>query len=240
MSPGSPALQRPPTAEAIRLPTRRSLSEDVYQALVTMLMDRVISPGSPITIDDLARRLSVSPTPIRESLSRLEAEGLVYRQQNRGFFSSAELTRAEVDELFQLRQLLEPWNAAEAARRRTEDSAAALTELFEAFDFREVGSDYPRYRAMLEHDASLHDHIAAMAGNGQIRAALTRTHAHLHLFRLQNRASGLAETQAEHHQIVKAVVDGDAAAARSAMTRHLRLARRRFPTVRGDDDVHDR
>lgn len=219
------------SAEVISLPARRSLSEDVYQALVTMLMDRVIPPGSPITIDDLARRLSISPTPIRESLTRLEAEGLVYHEQHRGFFSSDELTRAEVDELFQLRQLLEPWNAAEAARRRTDASAAALTEVFRAFNFSEAGPDYPHYRAMLEHDATFHDHIAAMAGNHQIRVALSRTHAHLHLFRLRDRAIGLAETEAEHRTLVAAVVSGDVTAARSAMTTHLRLARRRFPTA---------
>lgn len=218
-------------AEVITLPARRSLSEDVYQALVTMLMDRVIPPGSPITIDDLARRLSTSPTPIRESLTRLEAEGLVYREQHRGFFSSAELMRAEVEDLFQFRQLLEPWNAAEAARRRTDASAAALTEVLAAFDFGEAGPDYPHYRAMLEHDATLHDQIAAMAGNERIRAALTRTHAHLHLFRLQDRATGLAETQSEHRRLVTAIVSGDVTAARSAMTTHLRLARRRFPTA---------
>jgi DNA-binding GntR family transcriptional regulator len=217
--------------DVITLPVRRSLSEDVYQALVTMLMDRVIPPGAPITIDDLARRLSISPTPIRESLARLEAEGLVYRQQNRGFFSSAELTGAEVDQLFQLRQLLEPWNAAEAARRRTDASAAELTEVFAAFDFSEAGPDYPHYRALLEHDAALHDQIAAMAGNQQIRAALSRTHAHLHLFRLRHRTSGLLETQAEHRRLVEAVVAGDVAAARAAMNTHLRLARRRFPSA---------
>ena len=57
-----------------------------------------------------------------------------------------------------------------------------------------------------------------MAGNEQIRAALSRTHAHLHLFRLRDRASGLAEPQAEHRQLVAAVVAGVVTAARSAMT----------------------
>ena len=121
---------RPADGEVISLPVRRSLSDDVYQALVTMLMDRVIPPGEPITIDDLARRLSVSPTPIRESLARLESERLVYREQHRGYFSSPELTERGVDDLFQFRLLLEPWNAAEAARLRTSDSAAGLEEAF--------------------------------------------------------------------------------------------------------------
>ena len=213
----------------VSLPVRRSLSDDVYQALVTMLMDRVIPPGAPITIDDLARRLSVSPTPIRESLARLESEGLVYREQHRGYFSTRELTEKGVDDLFQLRLLLEPWNAAEAARRRTDESAAALEEAFASFDFRTVGQDYSNYKTMLEHDARLHDHIAGMTGNSQIRNALSRTHAHLHLFRLRNRAKGLAETQAEHRALVDAIVAGDVSASRTAMTSHLKSARIRFP-----------
>jgi DNA-binding GntR family transcriptional regulator len=220
----------------ISLPVRRSLSDDVYQALVTMLMDRVIPPGEPITIDDLARRLSVSPTPIRESLARLESEGLVYREQHRGYFSSPELTERGVDDLFQFRLLLEPWNAAEAARRRTGASAAGLQEAFASFDFRTVGEDYSQYRLLLEHDARLHGYIAEMAGNTQIRNALNRTHAHLHLFRLRNRAAGLEETQAEHGALVDAIVAGDAAASRTAMTAHLRSARHRFPAEPGDDE----
>lgn len=220
----------------ISLPVRRSLSDDVYQALVTMLMDRVVPPGSPITIDDLARRLSVSPTPIRESLARLESEGLVYREQHRGYFSSRELTERGVDDLFQFRLLLEPWNAAEAARRRTATSAAGLEEAFASFDFRTVGQDYLQYRLLLEHDVRLHGYIADMAGNTQIRNALSRTHAHLHLFRLRNRAAGLEETQAEHRAVVDAIVQGDVSSARVAMTAHLRSARHRFPAAPGADD----
>lgn len=217
------------------LPARRSLTDDVYQALVTMLMDQVIPPGEPITIDGLARRLSVSPTPIRESLARLESEGLVYREQHRGYFASPELTERGVDDMFQFRLLLEPWNAAEAARRRTAQTAAGLEEAFASFDFRTVGEDYSQYRLLLEHDARLHACIAQLAGNAQVRNALNRTHAHLHLFRLRNRAAGLEETYAEHRALVDAIVAGEPSAANAAMITHLTSARLRFPAKPDDD-----
>ena len=88
---------------------------------------------------------------------------------------------------------------------------------------------------LLEHDARLHGFIAQMAGNPQIRDALNRTHAHLHLFRLRNRPAGLEETYAEHRALVDAIVAGDADAATSAMTTHLKSARVRFPAEPDDD-----
>ena len=53
------------------LPARRALADDVYDAVLGLLMDQVIEPGSRASIDGIARQLNVSPTPVREALARL-------------------------------------------------------------------------------------------------------------------------------------------------------------------------
>ncbi|MDQ1690891.1 MAG: hypothetical protein QOD87_999, partial [Pseudonocardiales bacterium] len=58
------------------LPARPSLSDDVYEAIKALIMNHAIAPGSRLSIDQLARDLAVSPTPIREALARLESDGL--------------------------------------------------------------------------------------------------------------------------------------------------------------------
>ena len=57
-----------------RLSARAPLVDDVHGALVDMLMNHDVDPGSRLNIDALARGLGVSPTPVREALARMEAD----------------------------------------------------------------------------------------------------------------------------------------------------------------------
>lgn len=87
-------------------------------ALADRLRERIISgaaePGQPIRQDTLAAELGVSKIPLREALARLEEEGLLRSQHNRGWFV-APLTAAEAREVYALRLTLEPGVAAQAA-----------------------------------------------------------------------------------------------------------------------------
>src|SRR5690606_19428292 len=85
----------------------RNLSDQ----LVDLVRDRILSgaaaPNSPIRQDALAGELGISKIPLREALARLEQEGLLLSQANRGFFVRA-LTTGEAEEVFALRLKLEP------------------------------------------------------------------------------------------------------------------------------------
>src|SRR5689334_7561701 len=114
-------------------PLRRlTLTEDVYEAVKSLIMDHRIAPGERVTIDALARQLAVSPTPVREALARLEADGLVRKRAMAGYSTTPLLTRAEFDDLFDMRLLLECSAAARTAARVDAvdtDSLAADAEL---------------------------------------------------------------------------------------------------------------
>ncbi len=75
--------------------------------------------NSPIRQDALAGELGISKIPLREALARLEQEGLVQSQANRGFFVR-DLNTAEAEEVYALRLKLEPDTTAAAAERATE------------------------------------------------------------------------------------------------------------------------
>src|SRR3546814_3932884 len=79
-----PASAIGPTARAASGPT---LVERAYEHLLSMLMTVKIAPGERIPIDTVARQLGISQTPIREALSQLEAEKLVYKTTNVGYRS---------------------------------------------------------------------------------------------------------------------------------------------------------
>ena len=96
----------------------RNLSEQ----LVEQVRDRILSGAAmadlPIRQDALAAELGVSKIPLREALTRLEQEGLLRSEANRGFFVRA-LSTDEAEEVYALRLKLEPEAAALAATRAT-------------------------------------------------------------------------------------------------------------------------
>ena len=84
----------------------KSLSEQVYGALLQAIVDRRIRPGERLVLDDLAAQSKVSRTPIRDALSRLAAEGLVQPYGRRGFCVTA-LSVDDMDNLYDLRLMCE-------------------------------------------------------------------------------------------------------------------------------------
>jgi DNA-binding GntR family transcriptional regulator len=83
------------------------LGTEIYDLLFGQLMSLRLPPGSRITVDNLARELGVSQTPIREALGRLEMEGLVIKTHLVGYSAAPQLNRQQFEELYELRLLLE-------------------------------------------------------------------------------------------------------------------------------------
>ena len=102
-----------------RRSTKISIRESVFQSLMALLMDHRLEPGTKLSIDGLARELDVSQTPVREALARCESEGLVVRRPNAGYLVAPLLDRAGLDDLYDIRLLLEPAAADRAARYAT-------------------------------------------------------------------------------------------------------------------------
>ncbi|HYZ29858.1 MAG TPA: GntR family transcriptional regulator [Thermoleophilaceae bacterium] len=217
----------------VRLPERHLLADDVYETVKAMLMDHTIAPGARLSIDGLARQLRVSQTPIRETLARLESEGLVTKQPMRGYSATSLLDRESLEDIYELRLLLEPWAAARAAARATDDDIARLEAELATCPVAPAGTDYHAYRLITAHDARFHDLVAELSGSEQVRAAFERTHAHLHLFRLSYGQNLGSEALREHHLIVEAIARRSARDARQAMREHLVTARDRLVPMVG-------
>jgi DNA-binding GntR family transcriptional regulator len=215
--------------------TRRVLADDVFGVLVAMVMDHVVEPGARMSIDGLAARLGVSPTPVREALARLEALGLARKEPLRGYRATPLLTRSELEDLFEFRLLIEPWAAGRAATNVASGTAdrGALGRLLVDAD-QAPAEGYARYRALTEHDRRFHETLLALAGNDHVRDAFARTHCHLHIFRLYYVQQIGTSALAEHTVIADAVLAGDAAAAKRAMRAHLVASRDRLRPVTVD------
>lgn len=111
----------------------RTLSEQVFEIIRERIITGVLPREVPIRQDALANELGVSKIPLREALARLEQEGLLTSQANRGYFVRP-MSAAEAEEIFELRLVLEPPAAARAAERADDADRAATIEAFEALD----------------------------------------------------------------------------------------------------------
>lgn len=208
-----------------------ALVDDVYERLKAWVMDGVVAAGMRVNIDAAARDLDVSPTPVREALVRLEAEGFVVKQPARGYSVTPTLTAAELEDLYELRLLLEPWGASRAAARITPSAVARLRAEIDSCPSAPADDGYETYRAIVAHDQRFHDLVLELAGNDQVRAAFARTNCHLHVFRLHYGRGMGNQALAEHEAIVAAVAAGSRRAAEVAMRDHLTRARDRLRRV---------
>src|SRR5690242_9878709 len=193
------AIDRPGLDRSLMVIQRyKGLVEDVYEAIFNKLMALEIAPGSRITVDGLVRELEVSHTPIREALGRLEGEGLVIKTHLVGYSAAPQITRRRFEELYELRLLLEPHAARQAAEQVDEANMRKLTETAERM--RKLGNSRERinYSAFARLDADLHDQIMELAGNALIHDTLAHLHTHFHIFRLMFHARVTEEALGEH------------------------------------------
>ena len=199
------------------------LGDQVYEAIKERILDQAYAPGEKLNVDGLVRELKVSSTPIREALTRLVAEGLVKAEPFVGFATAPLPDQRYYEDVYSFRGVIEPWAAAEAARRRPgPDVIAALREAVAAMMAGAPSREYRSHRAFTEADDRFHRIILQVAGNQLALKSYDDLRFHLHISRLYlTREQDVGLTHQEHFRIVDALEAGDADAAAQAMRRHL-------------------
>ncbi|WP_314177165.1 GntR family transcriptional regulator [Streptomyces winkii] len=208
-----------------------SVRESVFQSLMTLLMDLDLEPGTKLSIDGLARQLDVSQTPVREALARCESEGLVVRRPNAGYQVAPLLDRSGLDDLYDIRLLLEPTATERAARHANAAELADMHRTLERMTPPLRGDTYESYRDFAELDAAFHNAIAEASRSPLMADTLRRFRAHNHSYRLYFRHSIAGEAVDEHRAVLDAVRARDPQAAAQAMRDHLEASRLRLTTA---------
>ncbi len=227
-----------PVFPVAALPVRQVLADSVYDVVKQQIMDLKLTPSTRLNIDQLARELEVSNTPLREALARLEAEGLVSRRSLQGFTVVPVPDMRDVDELFELRLMLEP-GAARAASTRVGPAELALLRasverLAELVGDEGEAGHYRRHRSLVVADAYFHDLIAETSGSRLLRRAVSGLHAHSTLYRVYFKVGYAPEggdTAEEHAAIVEALAAHSPGKAARAMREHIQRSHGRLRRV---------
>ena len=206
----------------------RSLTsaERVLHALRELILGGDLSAGARLGEVELAARLGVSRTPVREALSRLAAEGIVEIVPNRGA-RVATWTVAELEGVFDLRSTIEPQLTAFAVPNATAADVEELADL--ARRMVDVGCPGPDQNldALVPLNRAFHDRLVALAAHPALATGLAAA-IHPPIVRrnfLTYDEASLRRSLAHHVEIVAAIRAGDATWAGAVMTAHIHNAR---------------
>jgi DNA-binding GntR family transcriptional regulator len=205
-----------------------SLTDIAYNVLLEAIINQDFQPGAPISIDNLAKQLNMSNTPVREALMRAHGERLVKQKTNHGFVVSEILTPDEVHHLFEVRHLLEVH--ALTTIEITPDAVQVITDLADRMQGTGNGMVYDDFRDFMALDRQFHRALVALAHNDFLLGAWEDLYVHLHLSRLYT-GVGLFdrdETTKEHQAIVKALQQGHIQQAVDLLSQHITQVAKRI------------
>ncbi len=194
--------------------------DDTIDALRGEIREGRLVPGQRLVIADLTESLGVSAGPVREAIRRLTGEGLIDIIPNRGA-TVRKLRKEEVAEIFQIREAVEGL-AAELAAQKI-DAGTNRADL-EAERERGRKAVLTAGLAYIDHNQSLHRLIYRIADNKRLietAEQLTLPIYRMRYHRLMNPAH-IASSDAEHAELIDAILSGNSAKAGSAMRHHIR------------------
>jgi len=218
-------------------PVRRSrIYEHIVEQIQRLIQQGELRPGDQLPPErELAETFRVSRASVREALRALELRGLIEGRQGGGTFvralssddlippmAAALFTGAEMDQLMEVREMIEPHVAELAALRASPEAIAEMEALLERQAARVSRGEIP-----IEEDTAFHNALAVSTGNGVLLRLLNLIvdlleESRVRWFQSPERP---ARSLLGHRQVLEAVKRRDSAAAYQAMLTHLREVR---------------
>ncbi|WP_212995943.1 GntR family transcriptional regulator [Winogradskya consettensis] len=192
---------------------------DVYTALRTAILRGEFAPRQRLIETELTEQYATSRFLLRNALTRLETEGLIELQPNRGA-RVREISVQEAIEITEIRRVVEGLVAARAAERVTDAEIAFLHDLGESMKAAVQATDMLRYS---ELNAQLHATVRSIAQHDSATRIIEQLNGQMvrHQFRLSLVPGRPTVSMPEHLAIITAVSSRDPEAAELAMRAHL-------------------
>ncbi|MFT3661686.1 MAG: GntR family transcriptional regulator [Gordonia sp. (in: high G+C Gram-positive bacteria)] len=205
---------------------KTSLREQVTRALRAAIVAGELEPGEVYSAPVLGERFGVSATPVREAMLDLVRENLVTTVPNKGY-RVTEMDEAELDDITEVRMLIEPPLTAKATALIPAGDLPELRELAQAIVDEAAAGDLVAYT---EADRAFHLRILGYTGNGRAAAIVSDLRANTRLYGLANlsEAGLLVESAREHHALVDALQARDADRVETLMRAHISQTRGRW------------
>jgi DNA-binding GntR family transcriptional regulator len=200
------------------LPSVRVVDQ-VRESLRSAILIGELPPGSRLSVPELARRLNVSRSPVREAVLQLVAEGLAVEHSRRG----AEVVRVDYHDLREIYAVRAPLEGTAARLCATRMNAAELTALRGVLDAQGAPTVLKDARRFRELDLRFHELILLGSHNARLKrsAEPLMASARLAVQLLSDHAEHFNQSYTEHRAVVAALRERDGPAAEQAMRNHL-------------------
>ncbi|GAB3288081.1 GntR family transcriptional regulator [Parasphingorhabdus pacifica] len=201
-----------------------SLRQQAYRRIRTSLVTGRISPGQIYSAQVMAAELGVSVTPVREAMLELVNEGMLTPVRNRGY-RVVELTEQDMDEVYELREMLE----ISALAKLAADPPTADHEYFsERVGDMQRSADAGDAHSFLELDRAFHLGLIERAGNRRLLHTVGQLRDQTRLFGTEGLAhgGGLRHSADQHRDLLEAVMSGDVPRTEALMREHIVYTRR--------------
>lgn len=214
-------------------------SDRAYTLIRDMILSGDLSSGTKIGEEALAELCGVSRTPIREALSRLEAELLIRRSDTQRSFV-AEWSREVIEEVFELRSLLESRAARRAATRILPAQIEQLRTHHLAIG-EAIFARTPDTQQFVEHNHLFHGLILEASASVQLTTMLARIVERPIVHRTARNYSSedLKQSHRQHEELLIAFEQKDPAWAEAVMVTHIRRAFHAYTNVDVGDRISD-
>ena len=210
----------------LQLVQSNSLTMIIQDEVEKLILRGEINAGGRLNESELAQRFGISRGPIREAFRGLEESGLVRQEKNRGAFVR-EISVAEADEIYDLREAMEDLIGRKLAQHISEEQLAELKRQVEHMEEVSAGKDAALYHPL---NLQFHDTLVAFTGNSKLITVYRKLTKELLLFRLRGLSAGggMDVSSREHREIYETIAARDAEKAGAMLRRHSELSRTRM------------
>ena len=205
----------------MKLRKHKTLREQIVFSLRESIIRGELKPGTKLTEPELATRLGISRTPIRESFRQLESEGFLTVIPRKGAVVS-NITRKDIEDFFELKSLLEGYAARIAAEKMTEKDVDKLIQINKELADCAENNNYERFFTKNEE---FHNYFLTLCGNEklvEIRDTMVKRFLGFRMAAL-SMPGRLMESVKQHEQAIKAFKKGDGRLAEAVLVEHALL-----------------
>lgn len=200
-----------------------TMKHQIYQILKKEICDGNFPPGQWLQEKELAEKLNVSRSPVREALKQLVDEGLAIEYPNKGVFVK-EFTVKDIEEIYEVRILLESYAIKNSVKTITTSNIRELMEILHVLTKQYENNDLASY---IETDTQLHQYIITLGGNSIVSDIYRRIYSQSQQFRIYSLTTKrrFDDSVVEHKNIVENICSGNWKEADRINKIHLSLAR---------------
>ncbi|MFW6016901.1 MAG: GntR family transcriptional regulator [bacterium] len=195
------------------------LNKKVYDYLLQEILNGEYPPGTPLPINELAKKLDISNTPIREALRELYSFGILDKAPYKSY-KVKKFAIAEIKDIYEARIALESYACKLVVQKNTEEIKDNLNKIHQKGINFYKQKDFNKFQ---EYNNKFHMLIINYSNNYFIGNMYNRIHKLIHFFSSQifNITDRPKETLEEHSKIIKNISEGNAGKCSQLMEKHI-------------------